>query len=259
MKFSLEKRVVLLLVLVVTVGGESWIEYLEPSHITSLINIFPQLNIASGTARILLAAAGFACFKAALIIEAVDLARRSREKDAEDYAEFFGLQPIDNSPDTDNGASRRYAYAAPETGLTPPKHIPQHSSYGHIVRGHPPRHHGTHRRHKRFINEEVEEAQKLLISAAFHLDIDSCVFKLLCHLNNKQENSFSVEEYILLELLANSPETLSSYNVALLQATEVGQVEDQAICKKVFPSCPLGEEELGSLLRQTWGCGSTPL
>ncbi|KAG7166303.1 uncharacterized protein LOC121869423 [Homarus americanus] len=113
----------------------------------------------------------------------------------------------------------------------------------------------SYSRQKRAITqgeEEVEEAEKLLLSAATHLDTDGCVLKLLCHLNNKQVDALTLEETVLLQMFSDSPETMSSYNTTIQEDSEV----DQGVCDKMFPNCPLTEEELGSLLRQTWGCGS---
>ncbi|XP_042226697.1 uncharacterized protein LOC121869424 [Homarus americanus] len=113
----------------------------------------------------------------------------------------------------------------------------------------------VHHRRKRAIDQgigEIEEAEKLLLSAATHLDTDGCVLKLLCHLNNKQVDARTLEETVLLQMFSDNLETMSSYNTTIQEDSEV----DQGVCDKMFPNCPLREEELGSLLRQTWGCGS---
>ncbi|XP_069949402.1 uncharacterized protein [Cherax quadricarinatus] len=104
--------------------------------------------------------------------------------------------------------------------------------------------------------EEVEEAQKLLMSAATHLDTDGCILKFMCYLENKQQSTRSLEENVLLQLFSNSPETMSFYNTALLEATQSRQIQDPARCDKVFPRCLLLEKELSSLIVQTLGCGS---
>ncbi|KAG7166300.1 uncharacterized protein LOC121869422 [Homarus americanus] len=112
----------------------------------------------------------------------------------------------------------------------------------------------TRRNHKRAIEEEmitremeemvmkeVKEVEKLLLSAATHLDTDGCVLKLLCHLNNKQVDGLSQEEAVLLKLFHN---------------TSTHKTQDQATCDQMFPQCVLKEVELSSLQQETWGCGT---
>nr|XP_053657577.1 uncharacterized protein LOC128706648 isoform X2 [Cherax quadricarinatus] len=95
--------------------------------------------------------------------------------------------------------------------------------------------------------EKLDEVQKMMLTAATHLDTDGCVLKLLCYLHNKQRDSRSLEENLLLQLFFSSSEKLSR------SARGVG---DQITCDQVFPKCPLGKEELSSLMVQTSGCGS---
>nr|XP_053633364.1 uncharacterized protein LOC128689256 [Cherax quadricarinatus] len=117
----------------------------------------------------------------------------------------------------------------------------------------------TQTRHKRSTIkglQEVEVAQKMLVSAVIHLDTDGCLLKLLCHLHNKRPGDRTLQENIILQFLSNSPEMLSSYKAALINATKVG---GQSTCNEVFPKCVLRDQELSSLLQQTWGCGSIPL
>ncbi|KAG7166302.1 hypothetical protein Hamer_G011131 [Homarus americanus] len=102
---------------------------------------------------------------------------------------------------------------------------------------------------------EMEEAEKLLLSAATHLDTDGCVLKLLCHLNNKQVDARTLEETVLLQMFSDNLETMFSYNTAFKNATEA----EQGVCDHVLTQCPLGEEELGNVMRQTWSCASLSL
>ncbi|XP_042227165.1 uncharacterized protein LOC121869683 [Homarus americanus] len=116
----------------------------------------------------------------------------------------------------------------------------------------------VYRRQKRAIlqaMEEVEQGEKLLLSAATHLDTDGCVLKLLCHLNNKQVDARTLEETVLLQMFSDNLETMSSYNTAFKNATEA----EQGVCDHVLTQCPLGEEELGNVMRQTWSCASLSL
>ncbi|XP_071541418.1 uncharacterized protein [Panulirus ornatus] len=106
--------------------------------------------------------------------------------------------------------------------------------------------------------EEVVELEKLLVSAASRLDTDGCVLKLLCHLNNKQAHARTLEENVLLQLFSNNPDTLSFYHATFDNtAADVSKTQEQvatSACDKVFSSCTLGQEELSSLLQQTWPC-----
>ncbi|XP_069179501.1 uncharacterized protein [Procambarus clarkii] len=118
-------------------------------------------------------------------------------------------------------------------------------------------------RHSRGVTkalEEVEEVQKLLVSAVTHLDTDGCILKLLCHLDKKHHEAVTPEEKIFLQVFYNSPETLSS-SYKLLEDTETGHVQGVGdTCEEGFSQCPLRVEELDRLLQQqVTGCGSFPL
>nr|XP_045622343.1 uncharacterized protein LOC123772952 [Procambarus clarkii] len=63
--------------------------------------------------------------------------------------------------------------------------------------------------------QQVDEVQRLLMSAATQLDTDGCVLKLLCHLDTKEQEERTLQEDVLLNLFYNSPEMLSSYNTEL--------------------------------------------
>nr|XP_053657104.1 uncharacterized protein LOC128706105 [Cherax quadricarinatus] len=119
--------------------------------------------------------------------------------------------------------------------------------------------HPYRRRHDRALLtglQEVEEAQKMLVSAVIDMDTEGCVLKLLCHLHNNQTDTLSAEENVLLQLFSNNAETLDSYNTTIF--LEDAGVPGHPTCNKAFPRCPWGEEELRNVLQQTWGCGSFP-
>lgn len=134
-----------------------------------------------------------------------------------------------------------YAHQEPSSYAAPPD-----SSYAHI------------HRQKRSADDaaEVQEVERLLVSAAARLDRDRCVLKMLCHLHNKATDTRTPEEKVLLQLLFSSQETLSSYNAALVTARKAGLNLKEATCDQVFPRCPLGVEELSSQLWQTLPCGN---
>ncbi|KAG7166301.1 hypothetical protein Hamer_G011130 [Homarus americanus] len=166
-----------------------------------------------------------------LIIEVANLAYRKTQEEEEDS---YGIA---------DSASRRTSYPHPSSFykfLDPSVYPPRSRQQRAITQG----------------IGEMEEAEKLLLSAATHLDTDGCVLKLLCHLNNKQVDARTLEETVLLQMFSDNLETMSSYNTAFQETRDVDQTQDQVTCDKMFPNCPLTEEELGSLLRQTWGCGS---
>ncbi|XP_069936389.1 uncharacterized protein [Cherax quadricarinatus] len=116
--------------------------------------------------------------------------------------------------------------------------------------GVPPSAEGGHGRH---IRDTLLEKAWTVTSADTHSDAEICIPKLLCHLHNKKLDARSQEENLILKIFSSSPEPLLPYKAALLKATEVG---GEAICDEVFRRCPLARQELTSLLRQMWGCGS---
>ncbi|XP_037793522.1 uncharacterized protein LOC119588992 [Penaeus monodon] len=111
----------------------------------------------------------------------------------------------------------------------------------------------------RSVDTTLQEGEDLLLSAATQLDSDGCIPRLLCLLETKETSLRSEEESLLLEIFANNTEAVNSHNAAFVHATDLGaKTRDPAACKKLFPRCPLSEEQLSSLLQQAWGCGVVP-
>ncbi|XP_042227180.1 uncharacterized protein LOC121869692 [Homarus americanus] len=116
--------------------------------------------------------------------------------------------------------------------------------------------HRKHYRHGRAIQSAADEGENLLLSTVGQLDPNGCVLKLLCVLEAKEEAYRTLEEAILVDMFANSTETLTSYNAAFVYATDVGgKTQDAAACHHHFPKCPLTDDQLSGLLQQAWGCG----
>lgn len=115
--------------------------------------------------------------------------------------------------------------------------------------------------HKRSIIQEdplLDDGLEIenMLTSVIRLDRDKCVMKLLCQLDNKAANDRSLEEIVLLQVFSNNPETLASYNSALLAAEEHGQNLEQATCDQVFSRCAMSQDELNNLLQYSKGCGN---
>lgn len=102
----------------------------------------------------------------------------------------------------------------------------------------------------------ASEGERLLLFAAGHLDTNGCIFKLLCHLQAKEESRRTPDEHLLVSIF--SSESLPSFGTAFARALDVGRkAQDSSECTRTFPKCPLAEADLADLLQQAWGCGPT--
>jgi len=110
-------------------------------------------------------------------------------------------------------------------------------------------------RYRRSVAAADEEDGDLILSAVGQLDADTCIPKMFCVLQAKDESDRTLKENMLVEILSDNTMNPNSYNAAFVYARVVATKEkDSSVCKKVFPKCSLGEEELSELLDLAWGC-----
>ncbi|XP_047472648.1 uncharacterized protein LOC125027588 [Penaeus chinensis] len=153
------------------------------------------------------------------------------------------------------------AYGSAMYGLSDDSSFRRYSSY-------PTNRYGASRQYsypyaaRRRLGRSVEaatigEGERLLLFAAGHLDTNGCIFKLLCHLQAKEESRRTPDEHLLVSIF--NSELLSSFGAAFARALDVGRkAQDSSECTRTFPNCPLAEADLADLLQQAWGCGPTP-
>ncbi|XP_069974507.1 uncharacterized protein [Penaeus vannamei] len=107
-------------------------------------------------------------------------------------------------------------------------------------------------RNGRSVAAADEEDDDLILSAIGQLDADTCIPKMFCVLQAKDESDRTLKENMFVDILTDNtmgPSSLFAY--ARVVATKE---KDSSVCKKVFPKCSLGEEELSELLDLAWGC-----
>ncbi|XP_069949725.1 uncharacterized protein [Cherax quadricarinatus] len=252
-------------------------------QISSIVKIpeFPlelkNFNFSSllygGSISASLAAAGLGIFEAGVLTGFItnysNLQREAYEKDKEEREELLEelredeeirIQEEEEGQEGEHNKKSAFVYNGDyiddNTGYhvapAPSHRLSQSSTQGHYhmlsYSAYDPHTQTRHKRSTRKGLQEVEAAQKMLVSAVIHLDTDGCLLKLLCHLHNKRPGDRTLQENIILQFLSNSPEMLSSYKAALINATKVG---GQSTCIEVFPKCVLRDQELGSLLQRS--------
>ncbi|XP_037800157.1 uncharacterized protein LOC119595082 [Penaeus monodon] len=110
-------------------------------------------------------------------------------------------------------------------------------------------------RYGRSVVAAAEEDDDLILSAVGQLDPNTCVPKMFCLLQAKDESDRTLKENMLVEVLTDNAMKPNSYNAAFVYARDVAsKTKDSSACKKAFPKCSLGEEELNELLDLAWAC-----
>ncbi|XP_037800178.1 uncharacterized protein LOC119595103 [Penaeus monodon] len=108
-------------------------------------------------------------------------------------------------------------------------------------------------RFRRSVEAAADEDDDLILSAVGQLDPNTCVPKMFCLLQAKDESDRTLKENMLVEMLTDNAMKPNSYNAAFVYARDVA-TKTKDSCKKAFPKCSLGEEELSELLDLAWGC-----
>ncbi|XP_037800108.1 uncharacterized protein LOC119595048 [Penaeus monodon] len=110
-------------------------------------------------------------------------------------------------------------------------------------------------RYGRSVAAAADEDDDLILSAVGQLDPNTCVPKMFCLLQAKDESDRTLKENMLVEVLTDNTMKPNSYNTAFVYARDVAtKTKDSSACKKAFPKCSLGEEELNELLDLAWSC-----
>ncbi|XP_037800098.1 uncharacterized protein LOC119595039 [Penaeus monodon] len=110
-------------------------------------------------------------------------------------------------------------------------------------------------RFRRSVAAAAEEDDDLILSAVGQLDPNTCIPKLFCLLQAKDESDRTLKENKIVEMLTDNTMKPNSYNTAFVYARDVvTKTKDSSACKKAFPTCSLGEEELSEMLDLAWGC-----
>ncbi|XP_064122644.1 uncharacterized protein LOC135226880 [Macrobrachium nipponense] len=104
--------------------------------------------------------------------------------------------------------------------------------------------------------QHLRDGENLILATIERFDPDGCIFKLLCHLQVKDESSRTIEENLLVRMFSNNTDIAKDYNAAFVNAAVIGgTTRDDRACSANFPHCPLSVWQLESLIKDAWGCG----
>ncbi|XP_066948403.1 uncharacterized protein [Macrobrachium rosenbergii] len=104
--------------------------------------------------------------------------------------------------------------------------------------------------------QHLRDGENLILATIERFDPDGCIFKLLCHLQVKDESSRTIEENLLVKMFSNNTDIAKDYNAAFVNAAVIGgTTRDDRACSASFPNCPLSVWQLESLVKDAWGCG----
>ncbi|XP_042894336.1 uncharacterized protein LOC122268131 [Penaeus japonicus] len=103
--------------------------------------------------------------------------------------------------------------------------------------------------------EAAAEEDDLILSTVAQLDPNSCIPRMLCVLQAKEESNRSPKENLFVEIFASNTMNPSPHNAAFVYAKDVAiKTRDASACKKLFPECPFPDVEMSQLLELAWSC-----